>query len=438
MRIAIVGCGAMGSIYAGLLASAGHDVLAVDTNRAHVDAINADGLRVSGASGDRRVSIRAVTIPPAGTVDLVVLAVKAAHVASAAQTARALIGPETVVLTIQNGLGSADAVALALGHDRLMVGVAQGFGASLPAPGHAHHNDMKAIRMGAYSGLSHANLERIAAIWRDAGFDAAVVDDIASMQWEKLICNVAYSAPCALAAMTLGEAMDDPEIGPISRAAATEAWQVARARGITLGFTDPVAHVRAFAARMPFAKPSVLLDVEAGRESEVGVINGAVPREAEKVGLTAPVNATLTGLVRALERRSLIANATGTATNSKLNDQAMLLAADARRRAAMISADTSALSALLGDELIWTHSSGKTDDKASFLDGIATGTVLYSALDVEDVAVAQHGDAFLCHGTLHGRASRGGVEKSLHSRFLSVWKRRREGFEMLAWQSTGL
>lgn len=95
--------------------------------------------------------------------------------------------------------------------------------------------------------------------------------------------------------------MDHAHIGPVSRAAATEAYGVALARGISLPFDDPIAHVRAFAARMPDAKPSVLLDLQAGRASEVGVINGAVPREAEKVGISAPVNATLTGLVRALE-----------------------------------------------------------------------------------------------------------------------------------------
>jgi 2-dehydropantoate 2-reductase len=303
MQIAVVGCGAMGSIYSALLASAGHEVIAVDSNRRHVTAINEQGLRVSGASGDRRVRIRAYDRPPAMPVSLLIIAVKAAYVAAAAESARSLMGPETLVLTIQNGLGSAETAAAALGAGRLIVGVAQGFGASLPEPGHAHHNDMKAIRMGAYAGLPMADVERVAGVWREAGFDAAAVTDIAAMQWEKLICNVAYSAPCAITGMTVGEAMDDANLGSVSRAAATEAFEVARALDIALDFDDPVKHVRDFAARMPRAKPSVLLDLEAGRESEVGFINGAIPREAAKVGRQAPVNATLTALVRALERR---------------------------------------------------------------------------------------------------------------------------------------
>lgn len=302
MQIAIIGCGAMGSIYAALLAADGNEVIAIDANADHVAAINNQGLRVSGASGDRRVQISAYTHAPSAQPELIVLATKAAHVLPAANTAQAMMGEQTTVLTIQNGLGSAELVAEAVGSERLIVGVAQGFGASLPSPGHAHHNDMKAIRMGAYTHLSETSVREVATTWRTAGFDAEAVADIVTMQWEKLVCNVAYSAPCAITGMTVGEAKDHPAVGPVSRAAAQEAYQVAQARDIALSFDDPITHVRDFAARMPNAKPSVLLDLEARRRSEVGVINGAVPKEAAKVGLTAPVNQTLTGLVEALER----------------------------------------------------------------------------------------------------------------------------------------
>ncbi|MCP5180188.1 MAG: 2-dehydropantoate 2-reductase [Pseudomonadales bacterium] len=309
MNIGVVGCGAMGSIYAALLASSGNHVLAVDTNAGHVQAINARGLRVSGASGDRTVRITACVTPPAQPLDLVIIAVKGTHARVAATTAQSLIGAATLVLTIQNGLGAADAVAEVVGGARLIVGVAQGFGASLPAPGHAHHNDMKAIRMGAYDTLDQASVERVVACYQAAGFDAAAAPDIAAMQWEKLICNVAYSAIAALTGLTVGEIMDHPELATVSQAAAVEAWRVARARDIAIAVDDPVRLVRDFAARMPAAKPSVLLDIEAGRRSEVDVINGAVPREAQKVGLDAPVNDTLTRLVLALQRRH--ANTTG-------------------------------------------------------------------------------------------------------------------------------
>lgn len=304
MKIAVLGCGAMGSIYAALLASAGHEVTAIDTNAEHMTAINGSGLRVSGASGDRTVSIRACTTPPAESFDLVIIAVKGAFVAAAADSATSMMAEHTRILTIQNGLGSADEVAERLGSDRLIVGVAQGFGASLPAAGHAHHNDMKAIRMGSYAGLPHSETQRIASAWNEAGFDAGAVTDILSMQWNKLICNVAYSALAALTGKTVGEIMIDEHVGEVSRMAATEAWQIAHALNIELESDDPAQYVKDFAARMPDAKPSVLLDIEAGRPSEVGMINGAVPVQAGKIGLTAPINDTLTRLVLDLEARN--------------------------------------------------------------------------------------------------------------------------------------
>lgn len=303
MKIAVIGCGAMGSIYAARLATAGNDVLAIDRHEPSIERISRDGLRVTGPGYDRVVPLRASTTAPDVPMDLIVLAVKAAGVTVGARQALPMLGPATPVLTIQNGLGSAETVADIVGAERVAVGIASGFGASRVSPGHVHHNAMRAMRFGAYSSLPHATVEAIARAWADAGFDAAAVTDIAVMQWEKLICNAAYSAPCALTGLTVGQVMDDPEMGAVSQAAATEAWTVARASGIAVAVTDPVAHVRAFGAQMPDAKPSALLDHEARRVSEVDVINGAVPRQGARVGVAAPVNATLTALIKAIERR---------------------------------------------------------------------------------------------------------------------------------------
>ena len=118
MKITVLGCGAMGSIYAVLLATAGHEVTAIDTNSDHVAAINANGLRVSGASGDRTVGIKAQTEVPSTPADLLIIAVKGAHVASASEKAFPTIDANSLVLTIQNGLGSSDIVADRLGPDR--------------------------------------------------------------------------------------------------------------------------------------------------------------------------------------------------------------------------------------------------------------------------------------------------------------------------------
>ena len=302
MKIAIIGCGAMGSVYAALLADAGNEVWAIDTWQDHVDAIRRDGLRVEGASGDRTVRIHATSnAADAGICELVIIATKASGVAAAASAARQLAGPDSVILTIQNGLGAADRIAEAIDTSQVMIGVVGGFGASMKAPGHAHHNGMQLVRIGEMNGGVTDRLEKVVAVWSGAGFTARGYPDIHQMIWEKLICNVTYSGPCALMGITIGEVQANPAAWAISLACAREADTVARAQGIALGFSDVDSYVRDFGANMPGARPSMLLDHLASRRSEIDAINGAVPVEAAKVGLSAPVNETVSQLVRGKE-----------------------------------------------------------------------------------------------------------------------------------------
>jgi 2-dehydropantoate 2-reductase len=292
----------MGTIFAGLLACAGNQVTVVHRNADDVARINARGLRITGASGDRTATVEAFIRPPDREMDLVVVAVKATQIRGVGDELMSMVGPNTVVLTMQNGLGSAEHLASVVGNDRVAIGIAGGFGASLLEPGHTHHNGMEVVRMGSYAGLEPDAVDAVAACWRAAGFKAEAVKDIRTMQWEKLICNVAYSAPCALTGMTVGQVLEDPELGPVSQAAAREAWEIGRARGIRFSVSDPVAHAQAFAARMPASRPSMLQDHESRRSSEIDYINGAVPREAALAGTRAPVNEMLTALVKAKEK----------------------------------------------------------------------------------------------------------------------------------------
>jgi 2-dehydropantoate 2-reductase len=295
----------MGSVYAGLLGDAGNDVWAIDTWPEHVAAIREHGLRVEGASGDRVVPVGATSDPAeVGEVDLVVIASKAMHVGAAAESARALLGHETVVLPIQNGLGSQEVVAEVLGDERVIVGIAGGFGASIVEPGHVHHHGMELVRLGEPQGPVSPRVERIADVWRAAGFTVQSEDDVARMVWEKLICNVCFSGTCTVLERTIGEVLDDPHAWSVASACAREAYEVAVASGVAIGFTDPVAYAAAFGSRIRDARPSMLLDRLAGRPSEIDAINGAVPPRAAALGLAAPVNAVITALVKAAEPQS--------------------------------------------------------------------------------------------------------------------------------------
>jgi 2-dehydropantoate 2-reductase len=303
MKIAIIGVGAMGSVYAALLADQGkHDVWAIDTWKEHVDAIREKGLRVEGASGDRTVTVNATTnAADVKDADLVIVATKYDGVGAAAKAALEIAKPEAPILAIQNGLGSADIVADVVGSKRIMMGVVGGFGASMKGPGHAHHNGMEFLRLGEMDGGLTPRLETVANAWRSGGFKVLTFDDIHKMVWEKLICNCTYSGPCAITGLRVGELQASPSGWSVAAACAHEAFQVARAKGIALDFDDPVRYVREFGQKIPGARPSMLLDHLAGRPAEVDNINGAIPREGAKVGVATPVNSVVVALLKAKE-----------------------------------------------------------------------------------------------------------------------------------------
>lgn len=303
MKIAIVGAGAMGSVYAGLLAEAGHEVWAIDPWQAHMDAVRQNGLRLEGASGDRVVtSIRTgAAAKAAGRCDLYVVATKASGVGAAARDIAPLMGPDSLVLTIQNGLGSGERIAEHMPSDNVLLGVAEGFGASMKGPGHAHHNAMKLIRIGEMGGGMTPRLERVAQVWQEAGFKVRAFEDINQLIWEKFLCNVTFSAPCTVFGCTIGELMGQPDRWAVALGCMKEAYRLGQARKIAFSFDDPVGYVTAFGAAMPDARPSMLLDHMARRRSELDAINGQVPALGAELGIETPYNQTLCAVLRMRE-----------------------------------------------------------------------------------------------------------------------------------------
>ncbi|MEE2716870.1 MAG: 2-dehydropantoate 2-reductase [SAR324 cluster bacterium] len=303
MKIVVVGTGAMGSVYAGLLADAGNEIWAIDLWQEHLDAIRKNGLRVEGFSGDRTVrGIQVSTnVADAGECDLVIIATKASGVESAAKAVAPTLTPDTPVLTMQNGLGAGERLAKYLPVGNILIGVAGGFGASVKAPGHAHHNGMALIRIGEMTGGASERATRIAEVWRQAGFNTQEYDNIDQLVWEKFVCNVSFSGPCTVFRRTIGEMMQDPELRNISFTCGLEAHAAGVAKGVPFSFDDPVAYITKFAEGMPGARPSMLLDHLAERPSEIDFINGMVPVVAKEVGTAAPYNEVIRAVVRARE-----------------------------------------------------------------------------------------------------------------------------------------
>ncbi|MCP4377871.1 MAG: 2-dehydropantoate 2-reductase, partial [bacterium] len=239
--------------YAGLMAEAGHEVWGVDVWQDHIDAINANGLKLEGASGNRVIQgIHATSrAKDVGQCDLYVIATKASGVGPAAGAIAALMVPESIILTIQNGLGAGERITEYISVDNVLLGVADGFGASMKGPGLAHHNAMNLIRVGEMNGGMTDRLELVTKIWQDAGFNAIAFDDIDQLIWGKYICNVSFSGPCTVFDRTLGELLADPVTENIARGCAREVYALGQAKGIQWTFDDTNEYIAEFAARMP-------------------------------------------------------------------------------------------------------------------------------------------------------------------------------------------
>jgi 2-dehydropantoate 2-reductase len=305
MKIGIVGSGAMGSVYGALLASAGNELWLLDRWPEHIAAMRARGLRCAGASGDRTVAVNATTeAAEAGPCELVIVATKVMDIEAALRSAAPMIGPESLVLAIQNGLGNVERIQKVLPADNLLFGIAGGFGAEIVAPGHVHHNGMEAINLAELAGGISARLERVGAVWRAAGFTVNLYDDLWPVVWSKLVANVAFSAICTVTAMRAGQVCANEWAWGIARACVEEAVAVAAAKGIALAYDDPVRWVREFAGKIPDARPSMYQDVRAGRRSEIDAIQGGVVAEGARLGVPTPTCALLVQLVKALEAKA--------------------------------------------------------------------------------------------------------------------------------------
>jgi 2-dehydropantoate 2-reductase len=303
MKVAIVGTGAMGSVYAGRFGKAGHEVWAIDLWQDHLDAIARSGLTVSGAGGRFVVEGIQVGNTPADAApcDVWVIATKAAAVDDVAAQIAPLLEPGNVVMAFQNGLGAGERVARRIPEAHIMIGIAEGFGSSIPEPGHVHHEGMRLIRIGEMNGGMTDRVQHIERLWLETGFNVRAFADVSVMIWEKFLCNVTLSAPCAVFDVTVGELMADSQAWKVALGCTAEAYRLGLAQGVEFPFDDPLQYVSEFAVTIPNASPSMRLDHLARRRSEIDVINGQVVTLSHDLGLDAPYNETLSAIVRRRE-----------------------------------------------------------------------------------------------------------------------------------------
>ncbi len=302
MKVAVMGAGAMGSLFGAYLAQAGESVVVVDIWLEHIEAIQTQGLILEEAGGERSVPLTATTeIDSCEPVDLVILFVKSAATRLAATSAGAILKPGGRILTLQNGLGNAEAIAEVVGVQRVLVGTtAQG--ATLLGPGRVRHAGQGDTHIGRLSGELDDFCQEVAAILSNAGLPTFVEPDVRSLVWGKLIINTGINALTALLRLRNGQLAELPETQQLLTMAVEEAIDVASTAGIHLPYDNPVEKVLSVAIATNDNQSSMLQDILRGATTEIAVINGAIAREGERVGVATPVNRTLTLLVAALEK----------------------------------------------------------------------------------------------------------------------------------------
>jgi 2-dehydropantoate 2-reductase len=307
MKLAVVGAGAMGSILGGSLAHAGHEVWLTDPWTDHVEAIRRHGLRLLGASEPVVARPHATSnVGEVGSCDLVLVMVKAYHTAAAAESLAPLIGPTTLVLTLQNGLGNVETLACHVGRERVLPGVTYR-GGEVIGPGEVRQTGIdKLTIIGEPEGPAGDRIHALAAALQAAGIRTMVSDNIQGEIWGKLLVNVAGNALGAILGLPLGYLLEVDGSKQMVELVLQESSAVARAIGVNLPYDDPLERVRANWSTLQDAKSSLHQDIERGRRTEIEALNGAVAREGERLGVPVPYNRAVTLLVTALEARSTL------------------------------------------------------------------------------------------------------------------------------------
>ena len=303
MKIAVVGAGAMGSLYGGLL-SKNNEVFLVDIWKEHVDAVNSKGLIITEPEGDVLVTPKAVTaIDEIGTADLLILFTKCTNTKSALDNARALIGPDTILLSLQNGYGNAEDMADYADSSRILVGTT-GHGCSIKEPGHIIHAGKGETHIGAVSENQSRALD-IARVLSDAGFETHVSSNIMELVWKKLFVNIGINPITALLSLPNKAIAENPAAKKASAFAVCEAVAVANAGGMNFDESAILESVITVAENTGENTSSMLADVLKCRQTEIIKINGAVVKKAAELGVPAPINEMLTLLIQARENSYL-------------------------------------------------------------------------------------------------------------------------------------
>ncbi len=309
MKFLVMGAGAVGSVFGGLLAESGQDVSLIGRER-YIKAVRENGLRISGIWGEHRISnlkgYTSVKEIGEGGFDVILLATKSFDTEEAVKQALPLVGPNTLIVSLQNGIGNIETIARTAG-EKHTVGGRVIFGVELIEPGHFK---VSVIADKVLLGTTSKEIpkERIAEIARTitrAGIPTDTTDEIERFIWTKVLYNCCLNAPSAVLDTCYGKLGESEPSREIMRAIIAEVLAVAKSRGVEMGFPTVAAYEEVFYSKLlppTYAHhSSTLQDLKSGKKTEIEALNGAIVRLGKEKGVPAPVNWTLTQLIHARE-----------------------------------------------------------------------------------------------------------------------------------------
>lgn len=293
-KVAVMGAGAVGCYYGGMLARAGHEVVLIARPR-HVDAIARDGLRMETTSFDEQVRLAASSEPGAVQgAQLVLFCVKSTDTESAGALLRPHLASDALVLTLQNGVDNADRLRTVLPQHAVAAAVVY-VATEMAGPGHVkHHGRGELVIEPANAG------EAVAQALADAGVPTEVSSNVRGALWAKLILNCAYNAVSAITQLPYGKTVAGEGIKDVMRDVVAECLAVAQAEGVQVA-GDVHAAVAKLADSMPSQYSSTAQDLARGKRSEIDYLNGLIVKRGEALGIATPANRVLWALVKLME-----------------------------------------------------------------------------------------------------------------------------------------
>ena len=301
MKIVMIGPGAMGSLFGGLLIRAGENLWLVGYKKEQVETICSVGLTLEEKGGPQIIPMKATPdVTSVGKADVVIFFVKTYDTEKAVSDSLALEKEDTIFLTLQNGLGNEEAICNKIDRKKVMLGIT-GHGATLIRPGHVRHAGWGKTFIGELDHRITERAIRIAQMFCKAGIETEVSPNIHDQVWRKLLVNVGINALTALTGFKNGQLLDYPETARLMEKLVLEAAEVARRKGAYVE-EDPIEKVRKAAEATRENRSSMGQDFDHRRKTEIDAINGAVVREAQPLGIPVPFNQTVTDLVKVIEK----------------------------------------------------------------------------------------------------------------------------------------